>query len=478
MSSVKEETIRSAKWTSIEKFVMEGMGFAIGLLLARMLAPSDYGTVAMIGIFMAISGLIIDSGFGNALIRKQDRTEVDFSTIFYFNLASSVFFYIVLFLIAPWVSLFFNTPILCSIMRVQSLNLIIGALMAIPSTKLVIALDFKALALRSVLASGLSGVFGVILAYNGFGVWSLVYMYLMSSIIKLVFVWGYCRWIPLAIFSLKSFKELGGYGSKLLASSILNTIYTELTTFVIAKFFSPKELGFYNRGTSYAKLPIDTFNGVIGRIIFPIMVKLQDNDEHLITVYRKYICITSLCNMFGCMMLAANAKPLILILLTDKWAPSIIYLQIYTFCIMFTHINSINLDLLKVKGRSDLYLRLEIVKKCISMSILFAAIPFGVIGICISRIIYSQIAIAFNTYYTGKLFNLGYVKQIKDYSVFFFSSIVACLPAYIINIYCQSLYVGLLIGVITCPLLYSMILRNNVYYKEVITTAKNSLYKK
>lgn len=477
MASVKEDTIKSVKWSAIEKFSTQIMQFVLQLIMARLLLPSDYGTVGMLAIFIAVSQTFVDSGFGQALIRKLDRSETDFSTVFYFNLIVACLLYLVLFLCAPFIADFFDTPILCSILRIQALTLIIGALMGIHNTKLTINLDFKGIALRTVLSTLISGMVGIICAYFGMGVWALVVQTVLAQLINMLFVCMYVKWIPKLTFSFSSFKELGLFGSKLLASSLLHTIYSNLTTLVIGKKFSAKDLGYYNRGIQFAKLPVDTMNNVLGKVLYPILVNLQNDDKHLISVYRKYICVMSIPIFFCCTLLATIAKPLILLLLTDKWADSIIYLQIYAFATMFNHVCSINLELLKVKGRSDLFLKLEIIKKTISIIILFASIPFGVIGICVSQIIYTQIAIFINTYYTGKLFNLGYWNQLKDFSGYLFKSVVACIPGYIIATYLEiPNIVSLIVSFFISCGLYIFFIRKDAYVDEIYKLASNKFY--
>lgn len=476
MKSVKQETLSGVKWTAIEKFSVQGIQFLLGLIMARLLSPSDYGTVGMLAIFFAVSQTFIDSGFGNALVRKIDRTETDFSTVFYFNIVVSVACYILLFTIAPWVGSFFNMSILCPILRVQSINLILNSMMGIQVAKLTIDINFKALAKRSLWSSIVSGVFGIILAYNGFGVWALVYQSILSTFINLVFIWIYCKWKPRREFSWQSFRELFSYGSKLLLSGLLNTIYVNLTPIIIGKYFSPRDLGFYSRGTHLARYPGGNINGVLQRVTFPVFAKLQNDDEHLIHAYRKYISITSMCIFYGCVLMASIGKPLVLLLLSSKWAEAIIYLQIFSFSIMFDHINSINLNLLQVKGRSDLFLRLEIIKKTISTIILFASIPFGVIGICISKVIYTQIAVFINTYYTGKLFHLGYIDQFRDFGGYLILSIIACVPAYLLTFLDIPYIVTLILGASTSTILYFIFLRKNKYMHEVLETIKSKLH--
>lgn len=479
MTSVKQETLSGMKWSTIERFSVQGVNFLLGIIMARILTPSDYGTVGMLAIFLAVSNSFVDSGFSNALIRKLNRTEVDFSTVFYFNILISLVCYSLLFASAPYISNFFNLPILCPLLRVQSLSLIFNSLMVVHVAKLTIELNFKALAKRAFWATIISGVIGLICAYIGMGVWSLVIQHLSYVLVNLIFVWMYLRWKPLPVFSVNSFKELFSYGSKLLVSGLLHTVYQHMTTFIIGKFFSSKELGFYNRGTQFATMPIDTMNAILGKVTFPILVKLQNDDAHLISVYRKYICITSMIIFFGCSLLAALAKPLILLLLTDKWADSIIYLQIFSFAIMFDHICSINLKLLQVKGRSDLFLRLEVIKKLIAVLILFASIPFGVIGICVSKIIYTQIAVFINTYYTGKLFGMGYFTQLKDFVGFFILSVICCLPSYLLSsLYNMPNWLIIVLGLVISCFLYYICLQNNVYMKEIVAAVKSKIYLK
>lgn len=472
MSSVKQDTLKSVKWTAIEKASVQGIQFVLGLIMARLLTPEDFGTVGMLAIFIAVSQTFIDSGFSGALIRKLDRTEEDYCTAFYFNLIISILCYTLLFAIAPWVGEFFKIPILCPILRVQSAALIINAFMAVQVARLTVDLDFKALAKRNLLASTLSGTIGVILAYIGWGIWALVAQALLSSLINLIFIVLYCRWIPRKKFNKNSFHYLWGYGSKMLASGLLNTIYGNLTPLIIGKHFSSRDLGVYSRGTHLAAYPANITNDVLGRVTFPILSKFQNDDERLISVYRKYICTTSIVIFFGCTLLCALAKPVVYTLLTVKWEECIIYLQIYCFSIMFDHICRINLNLLQVKGRSDLFFRLEVIKKSISLIILLASIPFGVIGICISKVIYSQIAVFINTYYTGKLFNLGYRKQVKDFSSYFVLSIVCVIPSYLLTMSGLPNIIVLVIGVLISITLYSTLLfkKKDANFLEIANT--------
>ena len=475
MGSVKQQTLSGVKWTAIEKFSVQGIHFLLGILMARLLTPADFGAVAMLGVFIALSNTFISSGFGNALIRKLDRTDVDYSTVFYFNLVISLVCVGILLLVAPSVARFYNMPILCPILRVQCFTLILHALCIIQTTRLTIKLDFRGIAMRSFFSAIISGVAGVVMAYVGLGVWALVYQAILANVINVIFLWTYTKWHPILAFSWKSFREMFGFGSRLLGAGLIDTIYRNLSPLVIGKFFSPQELGYYNRGTHFARFPSTNIYSVLQKVSYPVMARIQNDNAHLIAVYHKYIRVTCMVIFFACTLLAAVSKPLILLVLTEKWAVSIIYLQVYCFAAMFSHISVINLSLLKVKGRSGLVLRLEIIKKALAAIILFSAIPFGVLGICVSKVIYAQIALIINTYYTGKFFGLGYIEQIRDFAGFFVYSVLACLPAFFVAQSEISSYWSLLFGLITAPMIYWLFLRKNELMKETLSLIGNKL---
>lgn len=471
MGELKEKTLSGVKWNAIGRFSTQGVSFVISVLLARILSPSDYGVIGMIGIFLAISQTFIDSGFGSALIRKKDCTDTDFSTAFYFNVVVGIVCYLILFFCAPLIANFFDTPILKDIVRVLSINLFLGSLTIVQGAKLTAAVDFKSQAKIGLAATIVSGCVGLIMAYSGYGVWSLVYQSVSSSVVRTILFWFVTKWKPQFTFSKQSFKYLFGFGSKILSASLLHTIYSNLTTILIGKFYTPKDLGYYSRGESLAQLPSTNITGILSSVTYPILSKIQDDDDRLIQVYRKYIRITSMVIFFGMFLMAALAEPLIITLFTDKWESSIIYLQIFCFTYMFDHICSLNLNILYVKGRSDLVLRLEVIKKTISISLIVAAIPFGVLAICIARALYTQIAIIINTYYTGKLFGLGYFAQVKDFFKYLVCSFIAVLPAFMLSYTSLSSFIILVIGACSSCFIYWALLRRDVNFIEVIELA-------
>ena len=469
MGELREKTISGVKWNAIGRFSTQGASFIISILLARILTPSDYGVVGMIGIFMAIAQTFIDSGFGSALIRKRECTDIDYSTAFYFNVIVGVVCYCCLFFSAPIIAEFFNTPILSDIVRVLGINLLLGSLAVVQGAKLTAAVDFKSQARISLVATVVSGCVGLFMAYNGYGVWSLVYQSLSLSVVRTILLCVVTRWMPLRAFSRHSFKYLFGFGSKILSASLLHTIYSNLTTILIGKFYSSGDLGYYSRGESLARLPSSNLTSVLQSVTYPILSTIQDDDERLIKVYRRYICMTSMVIFFGMFLMAALAEPLIITLFTDKWQASVRYLQIFSFAMMFDHICQLNLNILYVKGRSDLVLRLEIIKKTISISMIIAAIPFGVLAICISRAIYTQIAVLINTYYTGKLFGLGYWNQMNDFIKYFLFSAIAVFPAFILTFTSLSSILVLIMGVVLACTIYWLFLHNDVNFLEALS---------
>lgn len=454
MGEIKKQTISGVKWTAIERFSIQGVQFILGIIVARLLTPADYGLVGMVSIFFAISQTLIDSGITTALIRKLDVNNNDFSTTFYYNVFVSILCAIILILGAPYIAEFFNQPLLTNLVRVMSLNLIIGALGSVQGAKLTINLDFKRIAKYNFIAAVISGLSCLVLAYLGWGVWALVWQSIIANVIKNILLWINSNWKPQLIFSKISFKELFGFGNKLMFSGLLNTVYSELTTIVIGKFYTPASLGNYSRGQSMASLPVNIITDTLGKVTFPILAKIQDDDERLIRVYRNYISLVMMAVVFGCILMAVLAKPLILLLLTSKWTGAIIFLQVFVFAIMFDPICRLNLNLLQVKGRSDLFLRLEVFKKIIAVLILFAAIPFGVLAICISKVIYTQIAVAANTYYTGKYFGLGYWQQWKDFLPYIGYSLISCIPALGLVIWCPWNIINLIGGIIISTIIY------------------------
>lgn len=454
MTSLYQRTASGLKWSTIERFASQGISFAITIFIARILSPSDYGIIGMIMIFIEISGVFVGGGFGAALIRKQNRTDADLSTVFYYNIAVSLFFYLLLFLTAPFIAGFYKVPVLTSVVRIVGLNVIIGAFGAIQSTLLNIRIDFKTQTKISVISLLISGITGIVMALKGFGVWTLVTQSLLSTFISSVLLWFFVKWQPKRIFSKKSFGELFGFGSKLMFSGLLDTTYTNIYQVVIGRLFSTAELGFYTRARGLVQLPSSNITSVIQRVTFPVLSELQDDLAQLERNYRKLLRMSAFVIFPMMMLLFGVSKPLVQILLTDKWLPAVPYLQILCFSSMLYPIHAINLNLLQVKGRSDLFLKLEIIKKTITTIVLFATAPFGVLVMCYGIVFTSGVALIINTFYTGKLIQVGFFIQIRDIFPMLVLSVASGIAARMLQFVFEASYIQLLSGVLAGALIY------------------------
>lgn len=474
--SLKSQSLSGMIWSAIERFAVQGIQFVIGLILARILSPSDYGIIGMLAIFIAISQTIIDSGFSKALIQKQDRNETDFSTAFFFNIAVGLFCYLILFFASPYIASFFKEPILKNVLRVLAINLFLNSLAVVPVAKLSIKVDFKTQSKASIISAILSGALGIVLAYMGVGVWALVAQSVCHSFVNVTLLWYLLKWRPLIKYSWKSFKSLFGYGGNILIAGIISTIYDNINTLVIGKFYTPMDLGYYTRGQQFPSLLSTNLTAIVQRVTFPILSKIQDDDNRLLSVYRDYIKISSLGIFFLLVFLSSIAEPLVSFLLTDKWIDAVIYLQVFCYALMFDHICAINLNLLYVKGKTNLVLRLEVVKKSIAFVILIASIPLGVLAICFSKVIYTQVAVYINTYYTGKLLGLGYIRQFKDYIPYFIYAHIACIPCWIFT-RIEGLHpiICIFLGAMSALLIYALVMhlfKDKVFNKYIVYELK------
>lgn len=448
MSELKDKTVKGVIWSSIDRFTTQGISFVFSMLIARMLLPSDYGVIAMLGIFMAVSQCFIDSGFGAALIRKKDRTETDFCTVFYFNIVVACLFYGLLWLASPYIARFYDMPLLESVTKVWGLNLIVNAFGGIQNAKLSIAIDFKSRAKISVITTLFTGLVGLWFAYHGHGVWALVYQGLASAILRCILLWCIVRWVPKLIFSWKSFKELFSFGSKLLASGLLATVFENLSTIIIGKVYNAGSLGVYSRANQLAQFPSSNITGVLQNVTFPVLSTIQDEDERLANAYRRFLRLSAFV-VFPLMLgLSAVADPFIRLTLTDKWAGSIYLLQIICFSLMWYPIHAINLNLLQVKGRSDYFLKLEIYKKIMGISVLCVTIPLGLVAMCYGRVFGSVVSLFFNTYYTKKLIGYGFVDQMKDLTHILIHALVMYALVWLVVQCLPGLWLQLIVGIL------------------------------
>ncbi|MDO4462359.1 MAG: lipopolysaccharide biosynthesis protein, partial [Bacteroidia bacterium] len=393
---------------------VQGTQFIIMLVMANLLAPSDYGLVGMLTVFLAISYVLVDSGFTSALVRKQNRTQLDNSTVFYFNIVVSLVLYGLLWASSPLVAEFYESPILCELMRVIGITIIINSLIVVPRAILTSKLDFKTQTKASLLSITCSGVLGIWMAYSGYGVWALVWQQVANAIISCVVLFVIVKWRPTFEYSWRSFRDLFGFGSKLLASSMLDTIWRNIYPVVVGKIFSADILGQYSRAQHFSEFPSSNITTILQRVTYPVLCRIQDDDDRLRIIYRRFIRVSAFIVFPLMMCLSACAKPLIKVILNESWAFCATLLMIICFSMMWYPIHAINLNLLQVKGRSDLFLRLEIIKKLFAVIVLCVSVPLGIEIMCYTSIFTSILTLIINTYYTGRLIDCGFFIQIKD----------------------------------------------------------------
>lgn len=449
--SLKEKTVNGFVWSFLDKFANLLITFIVGIILARLLSPKEFGLIGIITIFIAIFQSFIDSGFGNALIRKKDATNIDFSTVFYFNLIAGILFFIILFFAALPISRFFNEPKLEDIIRVLGILLIIDSLTIIQRTILTKRIDFKLQTRISIIASSGSGIIAIIMAFSGFGVWSLVAQRLSQQAINSLLLWLWNKWRPLFIFSRKSFMELFSFGSKLLISGLINTIYEQVYKLIIGKFYSAQDLGYYTRAEEFNKLPSQTLNGVIGRVSFPVLSSIQDDKERLKKNYKILIRCTMLITFSLMLGMAAVAEPMIITLIGEKWHSSIIYLQLMCFVGMMYPLHALNLNILQVKGRSDLFLKLEIIKKLLAIPVIVIGIFLGIKIMIIGMIFNSFVAYFLNSVWSGRLIGYSSKEQLIDLLPSFIEALIMAIIVFFVGLIIPSSYeikfiIQLLIG--------------------------------
>lgn len=412
--SLQNKTKKGLFWSAFDRFGTQGISALFAIFLARILSPNEYGLVAMPMVFLTLAQCFIDSGFASALVRKPDLKEEDVVTAFYFNIIMGVVCYVILFFASPFIADFYNAPILSDLLKVTSLSLLIGSFSTVQQALLTKEIDFKRQARISMSASLLSGVVGIFMALNGWGVWSLIFQSICGQLVRTIMLWRTSKWRPKGHWSNESFKYLWNFGSKMLASAVLDTAYNNIYPIIIGKMFTPRDLGNFTTAFHLSSLPSCNITGVLQRVTYPVLSTIQNDNERLANNYRKILRLSAFL-IFPLMIgLSAAGKPFVLGLLGEKWEGCVILLQLACFYMMFYPIHAINLNLLEVKGRSDLFLRLEIVKKILGVVVMVLAIPHGIICMVASGIATSVVALAINTYYTGVLIQVGFFKQMKD----------------------------------------------------------------
>ena len=457
--SLKQKTAKGVLWSSVEQFSVQIIQFVLGLIMARILSPHDYGLVGMILVFTSIAQTFVDSGFSNALIRKQNKTEIDYSTAFYFNIVVGLVAYFILFLGAPFIARFYDEPLLESLTKVVSINVFINSLGIVQRARYSIKVDFKTQAKATTTSVLISGIIGLWMAYSGYGVWAIVWQSVIRNALNVALLWLFAKWLPLLQFSWQSFREMWSFGYKLLLSGLIYRIYSNIYQLIIGKVFSAGDLGNYTRAKQFADFPSSNINGIIYRVTFPILSSIQDDDVRLEQVYRKFLRLSAFV-VFPLMVgLSVLAEPLIILVLTEKWRATIILLQIICFSMMWYPINAINCDLLKVKGRSDLILFLDLVKNFLAVIVLCVTVPMGIIAMCVGNVFLSIVCLFINTYYTGKLINVGFWLQMRDLLPTLLLSLAMGVVVFLSVWFIPSNLLKLIVGVVVGVIFYILVAR-------------------
>lgn len=458
--SLKNKAVNGVGWSAADAILGQGITFLVGIVLARLLSPTEYGLIGIISIFIVVLNGVVDSGFSNAIIRKQDTTNDDYNTMFFTNLVFSILLYLGLYFSAPAIATFFDREELVALTRAMGVVLIINALSITQVTILTKNVDFRTKTKASLTSAIISGLAGIILAYCGYGVWSLVTQQIAKQLLYTLCLWGLNKWTPALKFSTRSFKYMWGFGWKLLLSGLLNNIWNQLYQVVVGKFYSPATLGQYSRSKEYANILSANFTAIIQRVSYPVLAELQDNHEKMVSGYRKIIKLTMFVAAISMIFMGAVAEPLIYCLIGPKWHEAATYLPLICITMSLYPLHAINLNMLQVQGRSDLFLILEIIKKIIAIGPICLGIFVNIKWMLIGSIITGIMSFFLNSYYTGKKLHYTSWMQLRDIVPSYAIALFVALSVYFIKLLPVSFFiilpiqivVGIGVGVIICEI--------------------------
>lgn len=431
--SLRGKTIRGAAWTTVERFSSQAVGFVVSVILARLLTPADYGILGMLSVFIGFSQLFIDSGFTSALIQKKNRTDIDFSTVFWSNFAISLACYSILFVASPLIADYYKMPELKLMMRVLGLSLIVNATYTVQVTRLTAMLDFKTQAKVTLVNCVVSGVVGITLAVFGFGAWALIGQVLFTGLFASVAYASISGWRPGFCFSVDSFKGLFSFGSRILGASVLSVLYSNVAPLIIGRKYHAATLGQYTRANTLAALPGSVFQSTLGRVIFPVLSTIQDDDARLLLVYRRYSDVVMGVVFAAMFLLAAVSNPLVMTLFGAKWMPCAPYISLLAVAWSLDPLVVMSLNLIYVKGRSDIVLKLEIVKKLFAITLIVVAVQHGIVWLCMARILTGMVELALNWLACRRILKLSILQQLKSANVIVLTASVSALTAYAVS---------------------------------------------
>lgn len=455
--SLKNKTVKGVVWSAADAFLGHGVTFVVGIVLARLLSPAEYGLIGICTIFTTVLLGIVDSGFSNSLIRKKEVTEDDYNTMFITNMLMSVGLFFLLYCTAPYISLFFERPELTSLVRAMGLILILQALSLVQYTRLTKHIDFRTKTKASLIAAVSSGIIGISMAYIGFGVWSLVSQKLSERLIYTICLWVFNKWCPSFRFNMESFRYMWGFGCKIMLSGLLDSIWKQIYQVVVGKFYNPATLGQYSRSKEYAHFFSQSLTTIVQRVTFPVLAEVQGDRERMVNAYRRIIKTVMFVTTSFMLTLGAVAEPLIYSLIGVKWHQAATFLPLICFSMSLYPLHAINLNMLQVQGRSDLFLKLEIIKKIISVGPICLGIFVDIYWMLVGSIVAGIIAFFLNTYYTGKKLHYSSWMQLKDITPSYCIAFTVAASVYFLKFLSLSCYMILVIQIIVSLFVFLII---------------------
>ena len=458
--SLRRKTISGAVWKFCERASAQIVNFIVSIILARLLLPEDYGIIALVSVFITICDKLVVSGFATSLIQKKDADNLDFSTVFFFSIAVSLVLYMVLFFAAPLIADFYSAydkEMLVAVTRVMGIQVIVTAVNSVQQAYVSRMMQFRKTLYSTAIAAVLSAIVGIWMAYNGYGVWALVAQYCVNAITVMIVLWIVVRWRPDFAFSTERFKSLFTYGWKIFAASIIKVLYNDLRSLVIGKYYTAADLAHYNKGQSFPQLIESNFSGTIESVLFPVISKRQTSKEDMLAILRRAIKTTTFILMPLLAGLAAVAEPLVIVLLTDKWLPCVPYMQIICFTFMMMPIEIDNLQAIKAMGRSDIALKLEIIKKSIGVTLLIVSVPFGVKAIALSMLVGSVANAIVDAVPNRKLLGYKFSQQMLDILPNLVLSLVMFVAVYTLSFLKLNIFALLAIQIVAGIAIYLLI---------------------
>lgn len=479
MEGLRNKSFLAVVWSFADSFIASGISFVIGIVLARLLMPEDFGLIGMVTVLIAFASVFVDSGFSVGLIRKLKCSNVELSTAFYFNITISIILYIALFISSPLIASFFNQPELSKIIKIFGLILIIDSFAIIQRTLLIREIDFKRQTKISFISAIIGGIVGIALAFTGYGVWSVVFQILSKQFVNCILLWLSSQWRPQFIFSTDAFLGLFKFGSKMLGSGIIVSIQNNIYYFIIGKYFTAASLGYFTRAEQFNSIVTGNLTGTFERVFFPVLSSMQDNNHRLKYNLKKTLRTSFFITYYFLILLAIIANPLVVFLIGDKWLPSVPYLQLLCIGSVFFPFNVVNSDILKIKGRSDLILRLQLIKTFLTLFVVAGGIMWGITVMLVIRVLTTLIATIINSNYSGALLDYSLREQMKDILPYFMTISAILLPVYFLNLLQLNGNLILLIQVIISIVLFIVVFEKMkfVEYVEIKAMIIEKAYK-